>query len=135
MKKIFRAVWFYALLGLAAGVFYREFTKFHEFAGKTILSNTHVHSFVLGTLFFLIVMILYKVFDLSKSKGLTAWFWLYNVSLIGLLGTIAARGILQVLEIEGTMLSHIAGTFHTMLAGAIIWFIFILKKAVFSTQK
>ena len=43
----------YALLGMAAGVFYREYTKFSGFAGQTSLGFMHAHYLVLGMAMFL----------------------------------------------------------------------------------
>ena len=131
MKKLFRASWLYAVLGLTAGVFYREFTKMMDFTDSTMLSNTHVHAITLGTLFFLIVLILEKLFSLSENKRFYFWFWFYNISLLGVLATMVIRGVYQVVGIEAAMLSHIAGTFHTLTAVALIWFFVIVKKAVF----
>ena len=38
----------YAILGLASGVFYREFTKWNGFTGISSLRVMHVHYIVLG---------------------------------------------------------------------------------------
>ncbi len=48
----------YAVIAMALGVFYREFTKFSGFAGRTSLSFLHTHYFALGMVFFLIPMLL-----------------------------------------------------------------------------
>lgn len=53
MKKIINTAMIYLALGLAAGVFYREFTKWNGFTGKTTLGVVHTHLLVLGMLFFL----------------------------------------------------------------------------------
>jgi len=74
MKKIFRGVWIYAALGLVAGVFYREFTKFNDFTETTMLSGVHVHAITLGSMFFLIVLILNKLFEINGNKGFVACF-------------------------------------------------------------
>ena len=60
----------YALIAMAGGVFYREFTKLIGFADKTNLSLIHTHYFVLGMFFFLILAILDKAFGLSGEKQL-----------------------------------------------------------------
>jgi len=131
MKKIFRGVWIYAVLGLITGVFYREFTKFNDFTETTMLSSVHVHMITLGSIFLLIVLILNKLFELNGNKGFAAWFWFYNIALIGVLTTMVIRGVYQVIGINAEMLSHIAGTFHTLTAASLIWFMFILKYALF----
>ena len=52
----------YAILAAAAGVFYREFTKYHGFAGQTALSVVHTHYFLLGMVFFLVLLAVEKSF-------------------------------------------------------------------------
>ena len=46
MKKLFNLSFFYLILGLALGVFFREFTKFNNFTGITKLSSAHTHTLV-----------------------------------------------------------------------------------------
>lgn len=58
MKKLFNLSFFYLILGLALGIFFREFTKFNAFTGITTLSTAHTHTLVLGFIFFLILIVL-----------------------------------------------------------------------------
>lgn len=53
MKKVAKLSFFYSMLGLFFGAFYREFTKINGFTGKTVLSGVHPHILVLGAIFFL----------------------------------------------------------------------------------
>ena len=53
MKKLWNTAFIYFWLAMAGGVFYREFTKFNDYSGKTVLGLLHVHLLVLGTLMFL----------------------------------------------------------------------------------
>lgn len=48
MKRYMNAALLYAVLAMAGGVFYREFTKFTGFTAKTTLSVIHTHYFMLG---------------------------------------------------------------------------------------
>ncbi|HIX63924.1 MAG TPA: DUF2871 domain-containing protein [Candidatus Mediterraneibacter colneyensis] len=48
MKRYINFSLLYAVLAMAGGVFYREFTKFNGFSGKTSLSVVHTHYFLLG---------------------------------------------------------------------------------------
>lgn len=102
------------MLGLAAGLFYRDFTKAHNFTGKTELAVTHTHLLALGTLFFLIVIRLEKQFTLS-SGGLYRWFfWTYNVGVLWTVTIMTIIGIRTVLgHSESGPLSHLAGGGHT----------------------
>ena len=130
MKKYFNFATFYLVLGLVMGVFYREFTKFNGFEGKTVLSVVHTHSITLGFIFFILVLLLEKNFGLSKIKHFSKWLVLYNVSLIYVLGTFTARGIMQVLGTDFAGLSHIAGLGHAMIGIAMIGFVVIVNKSI-----
>ena len=59
-KRYFNAAIVYAILAMVGGVFYREFTKYLAFTGKTNLSLVHAHYFVLGMAFFLLLALLEK---------------------------------------------------------------------------
>ena len=48
----------YAVIAMAFGVFFREFTKFNHFTGQTSLSFLHGHYFMLGMFFFWILLLL-----------------------------------------------------------------------------
>ena len=48
MKKFVNYAFIYAILAMAGGVFYREFTKFCGFTEWTALSVVHTHYFILG---------------------------------------------------------------------------------------
>ena len=101
MKQLYCAVVLYTVLGLVAGLFYRDFTKAHNFTGKTELAVTHTHLLALGTLFFLIVIGLEKQFTLS-SGGLYRWFfWTYNVGVLIRLHPAEPRPRWQPVAVEG----------------------------------
>lgn len=132
MKKLFNLSFFYLILGLALGVFFREFTKLNDFTGITKLSVAHTHTLVLGFIFFLILIILEKLFSVSNVKYFIGWLITYNIALISLISTLVARGILEVLNKDFIGLPHIAGTAHAILGVALIWFMIILKKSIFT---
>ena len=81
MKKYINIAFIYGIAAIACGVFYREFTKFNGFTGKTALAFTHLHLFVLGTLLFLILAIFSQLTDITKQKAFTWFLRLYNVGL------------------------------------------------------
>ncbi len=134
MKKLYYSAFFSAIIGLAWGVFYREYTKFSGFTGTTTLSFLHVHTLVLGCLFFLIVLILEKLFALTSQKQFLPWFICYHIGLWGLITTLAIRGIMQVKGTDMVGFNHIAGTSHTILGVGLIWFFLLLKKAIATEQ-
>ena len=132
MKRLFNLSFFYLILGLALGIFFREFTKLNDFTGITTLSATHTHALVLGFIFFLVIVILEKVFTISNIKHFNIWLITYNIGLLYLISTLVARGILEVLNKDFVGLPHIAGTSHAILGLSLIWFMIILKESIFT---
>lgn len=130
MKKIFNFSFIYLVLGLVAGVFYREFTKINEFEGLTALKGIHTHLLVLGFIFLLVVLVLEKNFEISTTPKFNLWFILHNVSLIYVMITMTVRGVLQVTGGEMAGLNHIAGLGHAMLGISLVWFMLILGKKI-----
>ena len=79
MKKYINTAFIYAIAAIACGVFYREFTKFNMFEGKTTLAFTHLHFFALGTLVF--YWLLYSVrLQMLHSKKLLNRFLSFTIS-------------------------------------------------------
>ena len=68
MKKTVNYAMIYAILSMIGGVFYREFTKFQGFSGRTDLAFVHTHLFLLGMVMFLIVTFCIKLFAIDESK-------------------------------------------------------------------
>ncbi|MCJ8010217.1 DUF2871 domain-containing protein [Paenibacillus sp. KQZ6P-2] len=130
MKKLYYASFFYAVLGLLSGLFYREITKNSDFTGHTVLVGVHTHILVLGFLFFLIALIISKLFDVHEVKSFNAWYIVYNIGLLMTIGAMGTRGMLQINGTEISFLPHIAGLGHTILAGALIWFVIMLGKRI-----
>ena len=134
MKRLFNLSFFYLILGLALGVFFREFTKLNDFSGTTTLNVAHTHTLVLGFIFFLVIVILEKVFTISNIKYFNIWLITYNIGLLSLISTLVARGVLEILNKDFAGLPHIAGTSHAILGLSLIWFIIILKKSIFTNK-
>lgn len=124
----------YAALAMAGGVFYREFTKFNHFTGQTTLSVLHTHYFVLGMLFFLLLLLLEKSFAFSTAKSDKILLF-YNIGLNTTVAMLFVRGITQVLNMplfsgQDAAISGIAGLGHIILAVSIIYILLEIKKAV-----
>ncbi|CAM2077628.1 MAG: DUF2871 domain-containing protein [uncultured Clostridium sp.] len=134
MKRLFNLSFFYLILGLALGVFFREFTKLNDFSGATTLNVAHTHTLVLGFIFFLVIVILEKVFTISNIKYFNIWLITYNIGLLSLISTLVARGVLEILNKDFAGLPHIAGTSHAILGLSLIWFMIILKKSIFTNK-
>ncbi|MDN5559308.1 MAG: DUF2871 domain-containing protein [Ruaniaceae bacterium] len=134
MKKLFYASFLYMLAGVGAGLFYREFTKLNDFPeGQfTQLGLAHTHLLTLGFIILLIVLVIEKVFTLSQSPGLFAWFfWLYNAGVILTSAMLVWHGSLTVLGLESNaMISGIAGLGHMLITAGMIVFFVALRRAV-----
>lgn len=57
MKRYINYSIIYSFCAIVGAVFYCEFTKFNGFTGKTTLTVVHTHYFLLGMVFFLIVLL------------------------------------------------------------------------------
>jgi len=133
MKKYVNISFFYAMAAIVCGVFYREFTKFHAFTGKTTLAFTHLHLFALGTIMFLLIALFTERTALAEQKSFRLFMVLYNIGLPFMVIMFFVRGINQV---TGTALSTgadaaisgIAGISHTLLTIALILLFNALRK-------
>lgn len=135
MKRIAKLSFFYSMLGMLLGVFYREFTKINNFTGETVLSGLHTHILVSGLFFFLIVLLLEKSFELTKNKNFNKFMVTYNIGLILSVIMMAIRGCVEVLNLEiSTMIDYsisgIAGLSHIIMTIAYILFFLILLNRI-----
>jgi hypothetical protein len=131
MLKSFYAAAVYTLLGLGAGLFYREYTKAHDFTGESQLSVLHTHLLALGTLFFLIVLAVDKAFAISGTKMFTWFFWVYNGGLVLTVAMMVAHGVRTVGGGgESPALDGISGLGHIVLTVAFVLFFLALRRPV-----
>jgi len=134
VKKTLNAAFIYMIAGVASGLFYREFTKLNGFPeGKfTQLGLVHTHLLTLGFIVLLIALVIEKVFTISRSPKLFAWFfWLYNAGVILTSGMLIWHGSLTVLGQESsTMIAGIAGLGHMLLTAGMVVFFVALRRAV-----
>lgn len=133
MKKYLLTSCIFMGIGLALGVFFREFTKAFGYTGVTSLGKLHLHALVLGMVFFLIAAFAEDKFNLKKSR-LEPWFFItYIVGLSIFLCMLLVRGIFQVTGAELTngassAISGVAGIGHMLIAvGLVLFFIIVLK--------
>lgn len=131
MLKSFYAAAVYTLLGLGAGLFYREYTKAHDFTGESQLSVLHTHLLALGTLFFLIVLALDKAFAISGSKMFGWFFWVYNGGLLLTIVMMVVHGVRTVGGAgESPALDGISGLGHITITLGLIFFFVNLGKCL-----
>lgn len=134
MRKLLNAAFIYMLAGVASGLFYREFTKLNDFTeGQfTQLGLAHTHLLTLGFIMLLIALVVEKVFTISRSTKLFAWFfWLYNAGVILTSGMLIWHGSLTVLKQESNnMIAGMAGLGHILITAGMIVFFVALRRAV-----
>ncbi len=129
MRKLKNAAHVYMVLGLVSGIFYREFTKYMHFTGKTPMSLVHGHLLTLGMVGFLLVLALDKQFQLSGMKQFPYFFWFYNAGIAITVGMMEVRGISTVIGHEAPEgLSWVAGGGHLLLLVGLIQFFTLLGK-------
>ena len=134
MKRYMNLALLYAIFAMVGGVFYREFTKFNGFTAKTTLGVVHTHYFLLGMVFFLLLLLLEKSFSFTGAKTgriLAA----YHVGLNLTAVMFVVRGVTQVLGIVlssgmSAVISGIAGIGHILLGISLVLLLVQVKRSV-----
>ena len=133
MKRYVNIALIYAILAMVGGVFYRELTKFQGFAGKTTLSVVHTHYFVLGVLFFLLLLVLEKQFSFSRTRTYRV-LAVYHVGLNLTAVMFVVRGVTQVLAMNlskgaSAAISGMAGVGHILLGVSLVLVLLEVKRS------
>ncbi|MCE4026691.1 MULTISPECIES: DUF2871 domain-containing protein [unclassified Microbacterium] len=133
LTQLFISTVVWITLGLAAGLFYREFTKAqgfpNGFSGQ--LALVHTHLLTLGAIVTLIVLALEKAFSLSSSRLFRWFFWIYNAGVLVTGSMMMWHGILDVLKIEASKaISGIAGAGHILIGAAFVLLLITLWKGI-----
>lgn len=138
MKRYMNSALLYAILAMVGGVFYREFTKFNGFTAKTTLSVVHTHYFLLGMVFFLLLLVLEKnlSFTGAKTGRVLA---VYHVGLNLTAVMLVVRGVTQVMEAElsrgvDAAISGIAGIGHILLGVSLVLLLLQIRRSVSASQ-
>lgn len=134
MKRYINTALLYAVLAMVGGVFYREFTKFSGFTGRTALGVVHTHYFLLGMVFFLLLLLLEKNFSFTDAKTCKI-LAVYHIGLNLTAVMLVVRGVTQVM---GTALSSgmsaaisgIAGIGHILLGVSLVLVLVQIKRSV-----
>ena len=134
MKRYINAALLYAILAMAGGVFYREFTKLNGFTGKTTLSVVHTHYFLLGMVFFLTLLALEKCFSFTGPKtGRVLAVYHAGLNLAAVM--LVVRGVTQALAFElssgmSAAVSGVAGIGHILLGVSMELLLVQVKRTV-----
>ena len=134
MKKYFKLSLIYAIAAMVGGVFYREFTKYLGYTGRTMLGKVHTHLFVLGMIMFLLVAIFARLTEVEKEKPFRCFMVSYNV---GLPLTVVLMVVRGVTEVKGMALSKglnatisgVAGIGHVLIGVGIITLLVAMLRA------
>lgn len=134
MKRYINTALLYAIFAMAGGVFYREFTKFNGFTGKTALSVVHTHYFLLGMVFFLLLLLMEKSFSFTNMKT-GRILAVYHIGLNLTAVMFVVRGIVQVLApaLSSGMdaaISGVAGIGHILLGVSMVLLLVQIKRSV-----
>lgn len=139
MKRYMNMALLYAVLAMIGGVFYREFTKFNGYTEKTTLGVVHTHYFLLGMVFFLLMLLLEKSFSFTEAKTgriLAAYHTGLNLTVVMFI----VRGVTQVLETDlssgiNAAISGVAGIGHILLGISLILLLLQIRRSVLKVKK
>ncbi len=139
MKRCMNAALAYAVLAMAGGVFYRELTRFAGFTGRTALAVVHTHYFLLGMVFFLLLLLLEKNFSFIGSRtGRVLAVYHAGLNLTAVM--LAVRGVAQVLGTPlssgmDAALSGVAGIGHILLGVSLVLLLVQIRRGVSAVRK
>lgn len=138
MKRYINTALLYAILAMVGGVFYREFTKFNGFTAKTALAVVHTHYFLMGMMFFLVLLVLEKNFSFTGAKTGRV-LAVYHVGLNLTAVMLVARGAVQVLGTAlsagmNAAISGMAGIGHILLGVSLVLLLLEIKRGVLAAR-
>lgn len=139
MRRYSNLAILYAVLAIAGGVFYREFTKFNGFDGKTTLSVVHTHYFMLGMVFFLLLLALEKAFGFAGTKT-GRLLCIYQIGLNLTAAMLVVRGVTQVTGGQPSAgwdaaISGMAGIGHILLAISLLLLLLQVRRSVLTAKE
>ncbi|WP_036283929.1 DUF2871 domain-containing protein [Microbacterium luticocti] len=127
----------YLVLGLGAGLVYRELTKNAGLAaGRPLqLGVLHTHLLTLGFLVGLIVLVLDRVFALGHHRLFPVFFWVYNAGVVLSAAMMAVHGLTELGGGEVTAATAgIAGMGHIALTIGLVLLVVMLGQAVWTAH-
>lgn len=138
MKRYMSSALLYAILAMIGGVFYREFTKFNGFTARTTLSVVHTHYFLLGLVFFLLLVVLEKNLSFTEAKTGRV-LAVYHIGLNLTAVMLVVRGVTQVMGADlskgvDAAISGMAGIGHILLGVSLVLLLLQIKRSVSAFQ-
>ena len=131
MKRLFYSSAIYTALGLLSVLFYREMSRANDFSGYSQLNVTHTHMLVLGTIIFLVFLLIEKNFSLTRNRKLFNWFFItYHIGLLLTVSMQMTNGIMTIKGIESSpAIAVMSGLGHIFLTVSFILFYILLNKS------
>ncbi len=134
-KKYVNLSFIYAIIGLVAGAFYREFTKYIGYTARTRMELVHPHFLVLGAFMFLIIALFSMNLKLENEKTFKTFFLSYNIGVVITAAMLFLRGLTEVMDWGGkkaldASISGIAGVGHIVLTVGFVFMFITLKRAI-----
>ena len=134
-KKYVNLSFIYAIIGLVAGAFYREFTKYIGYTARTRMALVHPHFLVLGAFMFLIIALFSMNLNLENEKTFKTFFLSYNIGVVITAAMLFLRGLTEVMDWGGkkaldASISGIAGVGHIVLTVGFVFMFITLKRAI-----
>ncbi len=134
MKRYINVALLYAIFAMVGGVFYREFTKLNGFTGKTTLAVVHIHYFLLGMVFFLLLLLLEKNFTFTGAKT-GRILVVYHIGLNLTAVMFVVRGVTQVMVPAlssgmSSAISGMAGIGHILLGISMVSLLIQIRRSV-----
>ncbi|MGO1974840.1 MAG: DUF2871 domain-containing protein [Propionibacteriaceae bacterium] len=133
LRTLYRLAAVWTVVGLASGLFYREFTKAFDVAGGTQLAVVHTHTLLLGTIFTLLVLAMVKVLALDADRRFRWFVLVWNIGLAVTTGGMLVKGMLQVMGHEAAThpaIAGVSGLGHMTLTAAFVLFFLVLGRRV-----
>ncbi|WP_394020396.1 DUF2871 family protein [Anaerococcus cruorum] len=121
------------VMGIFAGAFSSEFTKYYGFDGDTYLKLIHTHTLALGFLALMTIYLLIKNFDEEYILPLKKAYHTYITGFAFTIVTMFVKGIFTVVSdgvdtINLSAISRISGLGHIIITVGIIWLMYELYK-------
>lgn len=130
MKRLYNIAIYYGVLGLIAGIYFREITKMNQFEGKTLLSAVHPHLLVLGSVMTLLTIVFVKLFEIPIKSKMKGSLITYHIGIHITVLMMLIHGTMDVYSIErSAAISGIAGIGHALTGIGLILLILEFKKA------
>lgn len=133
LRTLYRLAAVWTVVGLASGLFYREFTKAFDVDGGTQLAVVHTHTLLLGTIFLLLVLALTKVLALGADRRFRWFVLVWNIGLALTTGGMLVKGMLQVTgngAATHPAIAGVSGLGHMTLTAAFVIFFLVLGRRV-----